>query len=909
MEDDDINQIHIFKYTYVIESVGLNMVVDNQMRSVSIGDVSVGLSPTQFRILNILMWRAKRMVPRDDLLVYLQKTDMESGASVLSNAISGLRKKLALDCLNGHRIPIETSGSNYYFDGEVTAIAQVADIPEDRGTLDVAQHIGTIRGELTERAYVNAGIEGWHFQPSDPQRSEGFARIATTQRGLQRLAREHAIFGIVQLRAPDADVSFIPDSNFELTFHQAIIWPEGRPSLREALLKDGLTKLTFDERLALVTLLCGKVEKLNAAGIIHGDLKPSCILVAGTEDYSNIHLAGFAHAYVENDGWEGDSYLDLAFQRCDWHARQKESENYRAPELVENQPINHKTDVYALGVILYQIFAGDIDRRFDTNWRDDIECSIIREIISKATLRDPRDRLGSAGHILNYLRSYDALAIERAKADEHSRQLEELRAKQEMARQRKPYIIALFSLLFVSLVVLGSLLLQLRATSAEIQKEAAAVAAARDLMLTVMARADPRQSSNEESQSIDDMLARVSEGIALQFADSPEAQIDSYITIASVYRGRGDVIGERDNVLKAIAIQREQAAVDKVYLASNLYAYSALVRQVGEYAGQASELHFGRADEFISEADTLFQAIERPPPTLVAAQLYAKANAATLRGDFKETYTSLLPWLALVQEENVSIDLRGFNAVITFAEAASAIGQPHEGVQALKWLQDYPHKNVPPWVDLNRLTVQVKIMMALEDPETEAVILSTLEKANIVYGGAGIPEANLHHIYGNFLFTEARFGEAFEHQSLAQNIYCESLGGSSSCVFLDLFIALIHIRLDQFDEALPKLLSLRQIFEEKFKPGVAQTDFALAMTYVGLSEDALAQEVLERVDLASLEESDPGRGWMMQHDALVVLSEDSFSREAFDNVLQRMEEAGLGEDLRIWFSKRGAKRT
>ena len=369
------------------------------------------------------------------------------------------------------------------------------------------------------------------------------------------------------------------------------------------------------------------------------------------------------------------------------------------------------------------------------------------------------------------------------------------------------------------------------------------------------------------------------------------------------------MIGERDNVLRAIEIQKEQVAVDKAYLAGNLYAYSTLVRNVGEYEGQASELHYERADEFLAEADALFQAIERPPPTLVGAQLYAKANAATLRGDFEETYTSLLPWLTLVQEESVLIDLRGFNAVIKFAEAASVIGRPHEGLEALKWLQDYPRKDVPPWADLNPLTAQVKIMMSLEDPETEAVIVSTLEKANIIYGGAGIPEANLHHIYGNFLFADARFTEALEHQRLAQNIFCDSLNGSSNCAFLNLFLALIHIRLDQFDSALPKLLSLRQIFEVSFKPGVAQTDFALAMTYSGLSEYALAQEVLERVDLASLEVNDPGRGWAMQRDALVVLSEDSFSREAFDNVLNRMEQAELGEDLRNWFLRRGLERT
>ena len=908
MEDEDFEQAFIFKYSYAFGDTGLHLVVNNQMQSVSIGEEKIRFGPIPFQVLCILLWRAGHMVSRDDLLVYLDRADQSSGSSVLSNAVLEIRNRCNKTLPEGYKIPLETHGSFYYFDGEVTAIAQVAEIPDDQPELVVGGHVPSIQGYLTERAYVHAGIEGWHFQPSDGQREAGFARIATSAHGVRKLQREEAILDIIHRRAPDEDISFIAETNLLAHHHKALIWPDGRPHLRASLQGDELAKMAFRDKLALAITLCEKVAKLNAAGIIHGDLKPACILPVARQDFSDFHLAGFAHAYVENEGWEDGLRLDLAFQRRDWHERRPDSENYRAPELLESAEIDERSDAYALGVMLYQVFAEDMERPFNVNWKEDIQCPIIRDIIADATVREPEKRLRSAEDILDHLRGYDALDRARQKTLENEREIARLLEKEERARQRKPYIVALFSLLFISLIALGGLVLQLRAMSIEAREEAAAADAARSLIQTVMTRADPRQSSNGDSQSIDKMLARVSDEIAVRFEGAPDAQIDSYVTIANVHRGRGDLVAERDNLLKAIDIQRGQTSADKERFASNLYAYSNLVSQIGENKGSLLGENYIRSEELIGEADAIFNTIKNPGTRIKAARLYAKATLTTQQGDFRETYESLLPWLTLVQDEGITIGARGFNAVVKFAEAASAIGRPEEGLESLDWLKIYPYKDVPDWIDINRLTALAKIMMRLEDPDTESVLLSTLEQANQIYGGNGLPEANLHHIYGNYLFEQERFSEALDQQNLAKGIHCEGATNGNLCDYFDLFIAFIHIRLDQFDVALPKLLAARQFYEAVFQPGVAQADFALAMTYVGLSEDVLAKEVLARVDLASLEESDPGQGWGLQRDALMLLIESDFPEDDFDAVLMRIERAGLGKDLHEWFVRRGAER-
>ena len=331
--------------------------------------------------------------------------------------------------------------------------------------------------------------------------------------------------------------------------------------------------------------------------------------------------------------------------------------------------------------------------------------------------------------------------------------------------------------------------------------------------------------------------------------------------------------------------------------------------QVGENEEAPLSEYYIRSEELIGEADAVFDTIKNPEARIKAARFYAKATLTTQKGDFRKTYELLSSWLILVQDEGITIGARGFNAVAKFAEAASAIGRPEEGLESLDWLETYPHKDVPDWIDINRLTVQAKIMMRVQEPATESVLLSALEQANQIYGGNGLPEANLHHIYGNFLFEQERFSEALDQQNLAKGIHCEGAANGSLCDYFDLFIAFIHIRLDQFEVALPKLLAARQFYEVVFPPGVAQADFALAMTYVGLSEDALAREVLARVDLASLEETDPGRGWGLQRDILMTLIADDFSKDTFNRTLDSIERAELGEDLHEWFVRRGEERT
>ncbi len=103
--------------------------------------------------------------------------------------------------------------------------------------------------------------------------------------------------------------------------------------------------LGLPERLALFEQVCAVVTYAHLHLIVHRDLKPSNILVS--ED-GKVKLLDFGIAKLLQAGISPDSQQTLALM----------TPEYAAPEQLEGRPATTATDVYALGVLLYQLLAG-----------------------------------------------------------------------------------------------------------------------------------------------------------------------------------------------------------------------------------------------------------------------------------------------------------------------------------------------------------------------------------------------------------------------------------------------------------------------------------------------------------------------------------------------------------------------
>lgn len=114
------------------------------------------------------------------------------------------------------------------------------------------------------------------------------------------------------------------------------------------------TNPTVTERVALVALVCDAVQHAHQKGVIHRDLKPGNILVeTGDSGVAQPKILDFGVAkLVAPDSVATSMTLDSG--------RIVGTLGYMSPEALEARPeaVDTRTDVYSLGVILYELLSG-----------------------------------------------------------------------------------------------------------------------------------------------------------------------------------------------------------------------------------------------------------------------------------------------------------------------------------------------------------------------------------------------------------------------------------------------------------------------------------------------------------------------------------------------------------------------
>jgi serine/threonine protein kinase len=117
------------------------------------------------------------------------------------------------------------------------------------------------------------------------------------------------------------------------------------PTLQQIIEEN--TRLEVDRALSIATRLCWGLQAAHARGIVHRDLKPANIIVGSDVEVGEQPVIidfGLAKLATTTELTRTGQLLGTP--------------EYMAPEQIEGKKIDARTDVYALGCVLYKMLAG-----------------------------------------------------------------------------------------------------------------------------------------------------------------------------------------------------------------------------------------------------------------------------------------------------------------------------------------------------------------------------------------------------------------------------------------------------------------------------------------------------------------------------------------------------------------------
>ncbi|REJ82741.1 MAG: serine/threonine protein kinase [Acidobacteria bacterium] len=376
-------------------------------------------------------------------------------------------------------------------------------------------------------------------------------------------------------------------------------------------------RLDLVARLRLFVRVCRAVQHAHANLIVHRDLKPSNLLV---DEDGAPKLLDFGVAKL----------LDVA--RPELTSSMPETSlfgsvftpDYASPEQVGGQQVGTATDVYALGLLLFELLTGQRAQRIEGATWAEIERRICHQPLASpsATLAalvakqpDRADdlarlrRLRDGGELRRKLRGDLDLIVATAAhkdprrrygsaaalADDVERHLDELpvrahpdgwlyRTRKLVRRRPGTVLAAALVVASLTLAAVGSGVGLLRARAAEevAQREAAVANEVTEFMVDLFAANDPANARGREV-SAREILERGARRVTGELDASPTVKSRLFEAIAQAYRGLGAI--EEEASLREVTLelaQREYGA-DSIESGRALVALGEVAAMRGDY--------------------------------------------------------------------------------------------------------------------------------------------------------------------------------------------------------------------------------------------------------------------------------------------------------------------------------------
>jgi serine/threonine protein kinase/class 3 adenylate cyclase len=168
--------------------------------------------------------------------------------------------------------------------------------------------------------------------------------------------------------------------------------------------RGGLSQIPLSDRLTIVIRIARAVAGAHSVGVIHKDIKPANILMRDLPNgqvqpiLTDFGIGAVADKSLVTSGFtlvEGLSESSVAKPEMSTGG----TPIFTAPEVLMQEPATTASDVYAVGIILYQMVIGDFKRPMSVGWEKDISDELLCEDIRASVVGDPVMRLSSPAEL------------------------------------------------------------------------------------------------------------------------------------------------------------------------------------------------------------------------------------------------------------------------------------------------------------------------------------------------------------------------------------------------------------------------------------------------------------------------------------------------------------------------------
>ncbi len=419
-------------------------------------------------------------------------------------------------------------------------------------------------------------------------------------------------------------------------------------------------RLSVDQRVALFVQVAQAVAYAHRNLIAHRDIKPGNIII-GTDGKAKLLDFGIAKALADEP--LGEEPLTRTALRVF-------TPDYATPEQVYGQPASTATDVYQLGLLLYELLTGQRAQRVTDMSQQTLENAICRaepvrpservagdelaatvrqitpsalrrklrgdldNIVLKALRKEPERRYASAIAMVEDLERWRQGRPVRARPETWGYRTGKFVRRHAWAVAASMAIVAMIAGYAVTVTIQANALARERDRA---QAEAAKALQVKTLVLRVFEGANP-DASGSAQLSARELLDRGWAAIERELGGQPDVQIELLDAVGEAYRQLGVYDRAETLFARSLQIARGEASRQPLLLARALRSRGRVRSDRGDYAAAETDLR---------DALGRYRAAFGKDHEDIAATLGDLARLLDLRGEFAGSETLYREALAM----------------------------------------------------------------------------------------------------------------------------------------------------------------------------------------------------------------------------------------------------------------------